>query len=496
MWTTPPENHEDPVNIEIISDKESSFLNTIWKYKYLVLFLVLSSWVWYKYLWYTEKLNKQLLSLDKVNDTIDKLPGDPKKIVMLEALNCWYLSYLGEWFKDNCEPNMQVALQLLLVKSQNNNIDALFDFEWDIDNKRRDFLKDSIINSWTDIILLKKKLNPKVSPFFLKFLEEITPNESLIEKWESLLWKLNDPLSSEIIWKSVSKTAENISLIAGKKTPDWLKNKYKNIWQHIDITLWIDMVTLYELIKAINDNWFANIDSKKLKSNKNLDLYKQIKDHVELLRQLFQKQEVLKKQKWKISDSDYLIHMTQIEKEISEYNNNYKEWIKPYLKSDPTIIDSTIFDSWIWGSLIFPMLQHLFKNVKIDDMQLKFKNTELSDTYLIFDKWIGFNDCVYLENISKLIAEVIFEDYTKTNKEIEFPDDKNNVVAYSINHFYQELVKQYKEKEEKLKKISEKEKGKKSQKQLSLGKNWKQWKLLKIGKEWKKKVRKNNTKNK
>ncbi len=96
MWTTPPENHEDPVNIEIISDKESSFLNTIWKYKYLVLFLVLSSWVWYKYLWYTEKLNKQLLSLDKVNDTIDKLPGDPKKIVMLEALNCWYLSYLGD----------------------------------------------------------------------------------------------------------------------------------------------------------------------------------------------------------------------------------------------------------------------------------------------------------------------------------------------------------------------------------------------------------------
>jgi hypothetical protein len=48
-----------------------------------------------------------------------------------------------------------------------------------------------------------------------------------------------------------------------------------------------------------------------------------------------------------MSDSDYQIQMSQIENEIIKYKKDFNEWIMPYLLPDPTIIDSTIFDSSI-----------------------------------------------------------------------------------------------------------------------------------------------------
>jgi hypothetical protein len=46
-------------------------------------------------------------------------------------------------------------------------------------------------------------------------------------------------------------------------------------------------------------------------------------------------------------DSDYQTQISQIENDIKEYKRDFHEWIIPYLLPDPTIIDSTIFDSSI-----------------------------------------------------------------------------------------------------------------------------------------------------
>jgi hypothetical protein len=46
----------------------------------------------------------------------------------------------------------------------------------------------------------------------------------------------------------------------------------------------------------------------------------------------------------------------------------------------------------------------------------------------------------------------MFEDYSRNQTEIEFPDlsNKKDVVTYSIKYIYQELIKEFKDKEKKL----------------------------------------------
>jgi hypothetical protein len=48
----------------------------------------------------------------------------------------------------------------------------------------------------------------------------------------------------------------------------------------------------------------------------------------------------------------------------------------------------------------------------------------------------------------------MFEDYSRTHTEIEFPDlsKKNDVITYTVKYYYQELVKEFKDKEKMLEK--------------------------------------------